>query len=75
MLAGFDGCAVAVAFEQPGVVVGVGELADAGAQLLVGVEAFDPEDLLFERADERFDAAVDSPMSRDVRLLGDSRPS
>ena len=39
-------------------VVVVGELADAGAQLVERVEALDPQDLLLERLDELLDAAV-----------------
>jgi hypothetical protein len=35
-----------VAFEQPVFVEVAGELADARAELLEGVEALDPEDLL-----------------------------
>jgi len=50
--------AVAVAFEQPVFVVVGGELADAGAELLERVEAFDPQHLLLERLDELLDDAV-----------------
>src|SRR3954453_19921459 len=50
--------AVAVAFEQPVLVVVGGELADAGAELLERVEALDPQQLFFERLDELLDAAV-----------------
>ncbi len=50
--------AVAVAFEQLVVVEVAGELADAGAELLEGVEVFDPEHLLFEGLDELLDDAV-----------------
>jgi hypothetical protein len=50
-----------VAFEQPVFVEVVGELADAGAQLLEGVEALDPEDLL-----------LDTPDQLDVRLTHSS---
>ena len=39
------------------VVVG-GELADAGAELLERVEAFDPQHLLLERLDELLNDAV-----------------
>jgi len=35
-----------------------GERADAGAQLLEGVEALDPEDLFLERLQELLDDAV-----------------
>ncbi len=41
-----------MAFEQPVLVVFLGEPADAGAELLEGVEALDPEHLLLERLDE-----------------------
>jgi len=47
-----------VAFEQPVFVVVGGELADAGAELLERVEAFDPQHLLLERLDELLDDAV-----------------
>ena len=57
-VAGLAWGAVAVAFEQPVLVEVAGELADAGAELLEGVEAFDPEHLLFERLDELLDDAV-----------------
>src|SRR3954468_7764092 len=50
--------AVAVAFEQPVLVVVDRELADAGAQLLERVEALDPEHLFLERLDELLDGAV-----------------
>jgi hypothetical protein len=41
--------AVAVAFEQPVLVVVAGELTDVGAQRLERVEALDPQDLFLER--------------------------
>jgi len=47
-----------VAFEQPVLVEVLGELADACAELVEGVEAFDPEHLLLERLVELLDAAV-----------------
>ena len=58
MLAGLGRGAVAVAFEQPLAVVGDGELAHAGAELLEGGEALEPEDLLLEGLDELLRAAV-----------------
>ena len=58
VLAGLGGGAVAVAFEQPVLVVVRGEAADAGAELLEGVEALDPEHLFLEGLDELLDAAV-----------------
>jgi hypothetical protein len=56
--AGLAGWAVAVAFEQPMLVVELGQGADAGAELLAGVEALDPEDLFFERVQELLDNGV-----------------
>ena len=50
--------AVAVALEQPALVEVFGERADACAELVEGVEAFDPEHLLLERLVELLDAAV-----------------
>jgi hypothetical protein len=47
-----------VAFEQPLPVVETGEVSDGAAELLEALEAFDPEQLLFERLDEALDAAV-----------------
>jgi hypothetical protein len=47
-----------VAFEQPLLVEDLGELADAGAQLLEPVEALDPQDLFLKRLQKRFDHAV-----------------
>jgi hypothetical protein len=47
-----------VAFEQPVLVVVAGELTDARAQLLEGVEALDPQHLFLERLDELLDDAV-----------------
>jgi hypothetical protein len=44
-IAGLAWGAVAVAFEQPVLVVVGRELADAVAELLEGVEALDPEQL------------------------------
>jgi len=52
VLARIDRAAVAVALEQPALVVGGGELAHGGAQILECGEAFDPEDLLLERLDD-----------------------
>ena len=47
-----------MAFQQPVLVVVAGELADAGAELLEGVEALDPQHLLLEGLDELLDDAV-----------------
>ncbi len=58
LLAGLAWAAVAVAFEQPVLVVVARELADAGAELLERVEALDPQHLFFERLDELLDDAV-----------------
>jgi hypothetical protein len=69
---GFDGGAVAVAFQQPGLVVGACELAHAGAELLVGVEALDPQHLLLQDADEAFDAAVGLGLVVVGRAAGDA---
>src|SRR3954447_16916814 len=46
-----------MAFEQPVLVEVAGELADAGAELLEGVEALDPQHLFLERLDELLDAS------------------
>jgi hypothetical protein len=55
---GFGRRAVAVALEQPVLVVVAGELADAGAELLERLEALDPEDLFLEGLDQLLRAAV-----------------
>jgi hypothetical protein len=47
-----------VAFEQPALVEERGERADAVAQLLEGVEALDPGELLLERLQKLLDDAV-----------------
>ena len=61
-----------MAFEQPVLVVVAGELADAGAQLLERVEAFDPQDLFLERLDELLDAAVGLGLVVVGRAAGDA---
>src|SRR3954463_7186407 len=58
MLARLGGRAVVVAFEHPALVEGAAEGADGGAQVLEGLEAFDPEDLFLDDAEEALDAAV-----------------
>lgn len=47
----FDWGAEAASFDQPPVVEAVSEPADGRAELLEGVEALDPEDLLFQGLD------------------------
>jgi hypothetical protein len=58
MCSRFGRRAVAVALEQPMLVVIAGELAHAGAELLKGGKALDPEHLLLQRLDELLRAAV-----------------
>ena len=58
MLACLGRGAVVVAFQQPLAVVGDGELADGGAELLEGGEALEPEDLFLEGLDELLRATV-----------------
>src|ERR671910_276651 len=52
------GRAVAVALDDPGLVVGALELQQRQAQLLDGGEAPYPQQVLLERPDEALDAAV-----------------
>ena len=49
---------VAVAFDDPGLVVGLLELLERCTQLLDGFEAADPEQVLLEDPDEPLGAAI-----------------
>jgi hypothetical protein len=72
VLAGFDGCAVGVALEQPCLVVGACERAYAVTQGVVGVEALDPQHLLLEHVHEALDAAVGLGLVVIYRAAGDA---
>ena len=61
-----------MAFEQPVLVEVASEGADAGAELLEGVEAFDPEHLFLEGLDELLDAAVGLGLVVEGRAAGDA---
>ena len=52
------GCSAAESSEDPVLVESLGELAKGEVELLDGLEGPDPQDLLFERADEPLDAAA-----------------
>ena len=65
-------CPIAVALEDPGPVVGVLEGVERLAQLLDGLEAADPEQVLLERADEALGAAVAFGLAHERRRRGDA---
>src|SRR5215216_91978 len=52
------GCPVAVPLDDPGLVVGLPEGEECQAQLLDGVEAADPQQVLLQDPDEALGAAV-----------------
>jgi hypothetical protein len=61
--------AVAVAFDQPVLVVCPAESADGGSQLVERVEALEPEDLLLERLDRSLGAAVGPGRAGDAEVV------
>ena len=61
-----------MAFEQPLAVVGDREAADGGAELLVGGEALEPEDLFLEGLDELLRATVGLGLVVVGRAAGDA---
>src|SRR5918994_4908083 len=63
---------VAVALDDPGLVVAPLELQQGQAQLLDGLEAMQPQQVLLQRADEALDAAVALGLAHESRRARDA---
>ena len=65
---------MAVALDEPFVVVGLGPGRDSLAEVVDGVVQFGPEALLFEGADEPFGAAVGFWLTNEGGVVSDTEP-
>ena len=66
------GCPVAVPLDDPGLVVGLPEGEECQAQLLDGVEAADPQQVLLQHPDEALGAAVPFRLPNERRRAFDA---